>query len=101
MEFTQAHTLSRAEARTRIKRLTEHWREKYDLTVSWSGDEASLNGKIKGFTLDAHLVVTDTSVNATGADPSFLIRGTLIKYLKTTLDRHLDPATPVGALEST
>ena len=101
MEFTQAHTLSRADARTRIKRLTENWREKYGITVSWAGDEASLNGKIKGFTLDAHLVVTDTSVNATGADPSFLIRGTLIKYLKTTLARYLDAAIPIDGLEST
>ena len=101
MEFTQAHTLSRAEARSRIKRLTDRWREKYGVVVSWAGDEASLNGKIKGFTLDAHLVVTDTSVNATGADPSFLIRGTLIKYLKTTLARYLDPAIPIDGLEST
>lgn len=99
MEFTQAHTLSRADARTRIKRLTENWREKYGITASWAGDEASLKGKIKGFTLDAHLVVTDTNVNATGADPSFLIRGTLIKYLKTTLARYLDAAIPIDTLE--
>jgi hypothetical protein len=39
---------------------------------------------VKGFHLDAHLVVGDTSVNATGVDTGFLIRGTLIKYLKTT-----------------
>jgi Putative polyhydroxyalkanoic acid system protein (PHA_gran_rgn) len=101
VKFTQAHTLSRAQARTRIKRLTEHWREKYGITVSWAGDEASLSRKVKGFHLDAHLVVGDTRANGTGADPSFLVRGTVIKYLKTTLARYLDPAIPVGALEST
>jgi hypothetical protein len=43
----------------------------------------------------------DTSVSATGTHPSFLIRGTLIKYLKTTLARYLDPAIPIDGLEST
>ena len=68
---------------------------------SWTAGyaEASLNGKIKSFTLDAHLVVTDTGVDATVADPSFLIWGTLIKYLKTTLARYLDAAIPIDTLE--
>jgi hypothetical protein len=54
---------------------------------------------VKGFALDAHLVIGDTSLNATGADTSFLIRGTLIKYLKTTLVRYLAPANSIVALD--
>jgi hypothetical protein len=84
MKSRQPHSLDRVDARRRIERLTEHWREKYGITASWAGDEASLSGKVKGFHLDAHLVVGDTRANATGADPSFLIRGTVAKYLKTT-----------------
>ena len=101
MEFRQAHSLSRVDAHSRIKRLTSYWHNKYGITVSWTGEEASLNGKVKGFSLDAHLAVTDTSVNATGAAPSFLVRGAVIKYLKTSLARYLDPAIPIDALEST
>jgi hypothetical protein len=84
MNFEHPHCLGPAQARTHIERLSSYWHNKYGITVSWAGDEASLSGKVKGFHLDAHLVVGDTSVNATGVDTGFLIRGTLIKYLKTT-----------------
>ena len=37
---------------------------------------------------------------AKGTDPGFLVRGTVIKYLKDKLAHYLDPATSIESLEA-
>lgn len=100
MELSQPHTFNRVEARNRIERLASYWHHKYGVFVQWSGDEAALKGKVKGLTFDAHLVVTDSSVDATGSDPGFLFRRTVKSYLKDKLALYLDPAVALDKLES-
>lgn len=100
MELNQPHTFTRAEARSRMERLTRYWHNKYGVSVKWTGDEAALKGKVKGFTFNAHLVVNDSSVDATGSDPGFLLRRTVKNYLKDKLALYLDPGVSMDALES-
>ena len=97
---SQPHAFTRLEARSRIERLASYWHHKYGVSVKWTGDEAALNGKVTGFAFDAHLVVTDSSVDATGSDPGFLFRRTVKSYLKEKLAVYLDPSVAIDALET-
>jgi len=99
MEFGQQHRFSKEEARARIKKLTGHWSKEHGVSVAWTDEEAELSGKILGCKFEAHLVVTDSDVKATGTDPGFLLRGTVTKYLKGKLAHYLDPSAPLDALE--
>lgn len=98
IDFHVAHTLSLAEAKKRIEKLTQHW-AKHGIQSTWSGDEAKLHGKVMGINLDAVLRVTDKTVGGQASDPGLLLRGQAKKYLTHKFETWLDPKKSIEELE--
>lgn len=95
MEFSQNHSLDKAEAKHRVEKLAECWKNEYGICVDWDGDKAHLQGEVKGFSVDAHVTVNEKSIDAEGKDPGFLMRKLATAYLKTKLTDCLDPSKSV------
>lgn len=91
MEFSQNHSLNKEEAKQRVAKLAECWKNEYGICVDWNGDKAHLQGDVKGFSVDAHVTVNDKSIDAEGKDPGFLMRKVATAYLKSKLSDCLDP----------
>jgi len=98
IDFHVAHTLSLAEAKKRMERLTAHW-AKHGIQSSWAGDVATLSGKVMGMHLDATLRVTDKTVGGEASDPGLLLRGQAKKYLTHKFETWLDPKRSLEDLE--
>ena len=98
IDFHVPHTLSLAEAKTRMEKLTQHW-AKHGIQSTWSGDEAKLHGKVLGIHLDATLRVTDKTVGGEATDPGLLLRGQAKKYLTHKFETWLDPKQSIEELE--
>jgi len=98
IDFQVPHTLSLAEAKKRMERLTAHW-AKHGIQSSWAGDVAKLSGKVMGVHLDATLRVTDRAVGGEATDPGMLLRGQAKKYLTHKFSTWLDPTRSVEDLE--
>ena len=98
IDFHVAHTLSQAEAKQRIEKLTQHW-AKHGIQSTWSGDEAKIHGKVMGISLDATLRVTDKTVGGEATDPGLLLRGQAKKYLTHKFQTWLDPKKSIEELE--
>ncbi len=92
MKFSQPHSLGKDEAKRRVDRLTSYWHSEYGVAVDWQGDQARFRGSVKGITFDANVTVNDTSIDAEGTDPGFLVRAAATAYLKMKLSAYLDPA---------
>ena len=91
IDFHVTHTLSLAEAKKRIEKLTQHWAK--------HGDEAKLHGRVMGINLDAVLRVTDKTVGGEASDPGLLLRGQAKKYLTHKFETWLDPRKSIEELE--
>ena len=98
IDFHVAHTLTLAEAKRRMEKLTQHW-AKHGIQSTWSGDQATLHGKVMGIALDATLRVTDKTVGGEATDPGMLLRGQAKKYLTHKFETWLDPKKTVEELE--
>lgn len=96
-EFHVSHTLSRAEARARMEKLTAAW-SRHGVQSSWKGDEAQLDGKVLGMHLVATLRVTDTQVGGEASDPGMLLRGRAKTYLTEKFAHYLDPKKALADL---
>jgi len=98
IDFHVSHSLPQAEARRRIEKLTQHW-AKHGIHSTWNGDEARLQGKVLGMTLDATLRVTDKTVGGEATDPGLLLRGQAKRYLTHKFETWLDPKKSLEELE--
>lgn len=99
MNISQKHVLDRAEAKRRVEKLTNNWKNEYGMKVDWNGDKAHLEGDIKGIHVDAHVTVTDNSIDAVGTDPGFLLRKVATAYLQNQLAACLDPSKTVDDIK--
>lgn len=99
MNISQKHTLDKAEARRRVEKLTNNWKDEYGMKVDWNGDKAHVEGDIKGIHVDAHVTVTDNSIDAIGTDPGFLLRKVATAYLQTQLASCLDPSKTIDDIK--
>jgi hypothetical protein len=99
MKFEVPHSLPKDEAKKRIEALTRYW-QKHGITSQWSGDSATLNGKVMGVQIDAKLAVTERAVGGEGTDPGMLLRGTAKKYLEGKFATFLDPSKSLKDLET-
>ena len=98
IDFHVPHTLSLAEAKKRMEKLTQHW-AKHGIQSTWSGDEATLHGRVMGIHLDATLRVTEKTVGGEATDPGMLLRGQAKKYLTHKFETWLDPRKSIEELE--
>jgi hypothetical protein len=98
IDFQVPHSLSLAEAKQRMEKLTQHW-AKHGIQSSWAGDVAKLSGKVMGIHLDATLRVTDKTVGGEATDPGMLLRGQAKKYLTHKFATWLDPKKTIEELE--
>ncbi len=98
IDFQVPHTLSLAEAKKRMERLTVYW-AKHGVQSSWAGDVAKLTGRVMGVHLEATLRVTDKTVGGQATDPGLLLRGQAKKYLTHKFETWLDPKRSLEDLE--
>lgn len=92
MKFEVPHALPKAEARKRVEQLLNYWGAKYGVNAQWTGDGASLSGKVMGIKLDAHFEITDSGVKGEGTDPGLLLRNQAKQYLQKKFAAALDPS---------
>ena len=91
MKFDVPHSLPKAEARQRVERLLQYWKDKYGVQSNWSGDGAKVNGKVMGISLDANFTVADGTIQGEGTDPGMLLRGKAKSYIQDKFSTVLDP----------
>ena len=98
IRFEVSHSLTLAEAKRRMERLTQYW-AKHGIQSVWKGEEAKLSGKVMGLHLDATMRVTEKTVGGEATDPGMLLRGQAKKYLTHKFETWLDPGKSVEELE--
>ena len=98
IQFQVPHSLTLADAKRRMERLTQYW-AKHGIQSVWKGEEAKLSGKVMGLHLDATMRVTEKTVGGEATDPGMLLRGQAKKYLTHKFETWLDPGNSVEELE--
>jgi hypothetical protein len=83
--------LPRDDARARLTALGEYLANKHGVTVTWSGDAATVRGKYLVVVIDGSLALEGTKAVFEGKDPGFLWRGKAKDYLTNKLAIYLDP----------
>ena len=99
LTFEVSHALPKEEARQRIEQLTLYWKSKYGLKSEWTGDEATLAGKVMGVTIDGIVRVAADRVGGDATDPGLLLRGQARKYLQGKFANYLDPKKSLAELK--
>jgi hypothetical protein len=98
-ELSVPHRLELADARARLRALSDYLGNKYGLSIAWTGeDEASVTGSYLVVTISGSLKLTADRVSFSGKDPGMLWRGKAKDYLTQKLEKYLNASTPVDAL---
>jgi hypothetical protein len=98
LKFEVPHSLDPAEAKRRTEALLKYWGQKYGVQSQWSGDSATLNGKVMGIQLKATLAITASTVGGEASDPGLLFRDAARKYLTQKFNAYLSPSADLVAL---
>jgi hypothetical protein len=100
MKFDVPHNLPKDEVKKRIDLLLKYWGGKYGVKSAWQGEQdAKVDGKVMGISLDAKFKITDSGVEGEGTDPGMLLRGKAKSYLQEKLATALDPAKSLSDVE--
>src|SRR4029079_10090897 len=88
------HTLTKAEARSRLERFVEMIEQKYadkvsDLQQSWDGDTLKFHFKTYGIPLDGGISVRDSDLYMTGDLPvaAMMFKGKIESDIRESLER--------------
>ena len=84
-------TMSQEEAKARLTALGEYLKNKHNISVTWSGDQAAVKGKYLVVTIDGSLSFQGGKAVFDGKDPGILWRGKAKDYLNNKLSTYLDP----------
>jgi len=95
----QRFPMPKDDAKARLQALGEYLHNKHGLSVSWSGDSASVSGRYMVVSIEGTMTVSEGVVRFSGKDPGFLFRGQARDYLLHKLGKYLDPATPLDQLK--
>lgn len=99
LKFEVPHQLSAEEARQRLETLATHLGSKYGFKTEWTGDSATIQGKVKGISLNAQITVAEGKVGGEATDPGFLFREKARQYLTEKFEYYLDPACSLEELQ--
>jgi Putative polyhydroxyalkanoic acid system protein (PHA_gran_rgn) len=91
MKFDVPHSLPKDEAKKRLEQLVDYWSSKYGVKSQWSGDSATIAGKVMGIALEASFEVRDGVVAGEGTDPGLLLRSKAKQYIQEKVGAFLDP----------
>jgi len=99
-DFNLEHrfTVPQDDARARLQALGEYLHNKHGLSVSWSGDAASVSGRYLVVSIEGQMTVGEGVVRFAGKDPGFLWRSKAKDYLEHKLRTYLDPARKLEQL---
>lgn len=100
MRIEESFSFAQEEAQQRVKALVDYWQKKHGLSVSWTGSNAKVTGKVMGVTIDATVTVEPGKVVADGKDPGLMFRGAATSYLKKKFAEYFDPKVTVADLSS-
>jgi Putative polyhydroxyalkanoic acid system protein (PHA_gran_rgn) len=99
MEIEHPHSLDVVEAQARVKVLGEYLEKRHGITVSWSApDKAQFNGKYLLVKIRGEMVLSPGVVRFTGDDPGLLWRRKATEYIRSKLEKYLDPAVSLADL---
>jgi hypothetical protein len=68
MKMEKMHRFSQEEAQARVQALTDYWDTRYNTQTIWTGNRATINGKVKGisfegsFSIESDRLVADVKV---------------------------------------
>lgn len=94
------HRFTVEEARERIQALTAYWQATSGLSATWVGLRATIVGKVKGFAIEAVIVVDDGAVVGTITANALAVAAGRA-YVGQKLNEYLDPNTPLAVLRRT
>ena len=98
MEFDYPHSVGLEDARARVEVLCTYLKNRHGISVQWSGNTGSFDGKYVMVTIQGQMTVEESKIHFEGKDPGMLWRKKAIKYLKEKLGVYLDPRTPIDQL---
>ena len=102
IKFEVPHKLPKDEVKRRLEMLGEHWGTKYGVKTEWTGEnQAKIQGKAMGLTINANLNIAEASVHGEATDPGFLFRDKAKKYLTEKFNFYLDPSKTLEELKKT
>jgi hypothetical protein len=94
MQVEVPYEIASAEARRRMKALTDYWVKKYGVEARWTKGVAALSGTVLGVTFEATLRVGEKAAVIDAPDPGILFRQQVVGYLTRKLESYLaDPIT--------
>ncbi|MCI0570532.1 MAG: polyhydroxyalkanoic acid system family protein [Myxococcaceae bacterium] len=92
MKLDVPHSLPKDEAKKRLAQLVDYWSSKYGVKSQWTGDSATVTGKVMGIALEASFEVRDGIVAGEGTDPGMLLRSKAKQYIQSKMSAFLDPS---------
>ena len=102
INFEVPHQLSKDEVKRRLEMLAQHWGSKYGVKTNWtSPDQATIQGKAMGLTINANLTIGDKAVGGEATDPGMLFRSKAKSYLTEKFNFYLDPSKSLEDLKKT
>lgn len=100
MKLNHPHSLPQEEAQARVAALCLYWDTKYGTRTQWTGNQAKITGKVRGFKFNGTFSVEPTCL-AASVKVSLLaekIGGSA--YVKRKVALYLDPAVPLESLQA-
>jgi len=100
MKLDHPHSFSKEEALARVQALTEYWATKHGVHISWDGNRARVDGKVRGITFSGAFTVDGAHV-AGDVKAGFLaekLGGR--QYVEGKLQDYLDPANSLEVLRA-
>lgn len=99
MHIEYRYTVSKDDARARLRAFGEYLENKHGIGVTWvADDKATVRGKYMVVSIEGEMQLKDGLVVFDGKDPGFLWRGKAKDYLNGKLAKYLDAKTPLDSL---
>lgn len=100
MKLERTYDLTDEDALARLRALTDYWAKKHGVSVKWSGNDVSLEGKTLGVRFEGKVRVAGGRILA-DVDAGFLaekLGGR--RYVESKLDDYLSPANSLESLRA-
>ncbi|RLB57165.1 MAG: hypothetical protein DRJ42_01210 [Deltaproteobacteria bacterium] len=100
MHLDRPYEFDDDEARTRLRALADYWHAKHGIAATWTEDEVTLSGRVKGVKFEGRVQIGGGHVKAE-VKAGFLAEKLGGRhYVQRKLDDYLDPAKTIEALQA-
>jgi hypothetical protein len=100
MNLDRPYDFDDDEARTRLRALTDYWHARHGIACTWTEDEVTLSGRVKGVKFEGRVQIGDRRVKAEVKAGFLAEKLGGRQYVQRKLDDYLDPANTIEALQA-